>query len=73
MIQRCGNAKIDGLFGPVIFVWFSVLGAILIGIFLEGETTMILVGLAAHQGYLMLIWVILAAFPGSLYRRHIRF
>jgi membrane protein DedA with SNARE-associated domain len=40
--------------------------AILIGTFLEGETILVLAGLAAHQGYLILIWVILAAFLGSL-------
>jgi len=40
--------------------------AILIGTFLEGETILILAGLAAHQGYLVLTWVILAAFLGSL-------
>jgi membrane protein DedA with SNARE-associated domain len=40
--------------------------AILIGTFLEGETILVLAGLAAHQGYLTLSWVILAAFLGSL-------
>ena len=40
--------------------------AIFIGTFLEGETILILAGLAAHQGYLVLTWVILAAFLGSL-------
>jgi len=40
--------------------------AILIGTFLEGETILVLAGLAAHQGYLVLSWVILAAFMGSL-------
>ena len=40
--------------------------AILIGTFLEGETILVLAGLAAHQGYLILTWVILAAFLGSL-------
>lgn len=40
--------------------------AILIGTFLEGETILVLAGLAAHQGYLALSWVILAAFVGSL-------
>jgi membrane protein DedA with SNARE-associated domain len=40
--------------------------AILIGTFLEGETILLLAGLAAHQGYLVLTWVILAAFLGSL-------
>ena len=34
--------------------------------FLEGETILVLAGLAAHQGYLVLTWVILAAFLGSL-------
>jgi len=40
--------------------------AIFIGTFLEGETVLVLAGLAAHQGYLVLTWVILAAFLGSL-------
>lgn len=40
--------------------------AILFGTFLEGETILILGGLAAHQGYLSLSGVILAAFCGSL-------
>jgi len=39
--------------------------AILIGTFLEGETILVLAGLAAHQGYLVLTWVIVAAFLGS--------
>jgi hypothetical protein len=40
--------------------------ALLVGTFLEGETILVLAGLAAHQGYLVLTWVILAAFLGSL-------
>jgi membrane protein DedA with SNARE-associated domain len=40
--------------------------AIFIGTFLEGETVLVLAGLAAHQGYLVLTWVITAAFLGSL-------
>ena len=40
--------------------------AILVGTFLEGETILVLAGLAAHQGYLALPGVILAAFLGSL-------
>lgn len=40
--------------------------AVLAGTFLEGETILILGGFAAHQGYLALQWVILAAFTGSL-------
>ena len=40
--------------------------AILIGTFLEGETILVLAGLAAHQGSLVLTWVIIAAFAGSL-------
>lgn len=39
--------------------------AILIGTFLEGETILILGGLAAHLGLLDLQWVILSAFAGS--------
>lgn len=41
--------------------------AILIGTFLEGETILVLAGLAAHQGYLTLSGVIAAAFLGSLW------
>jgi membrane protein DedA with SNARE-associated domain len=41
--------------------------AILIGTFLEGETILVLGGLAAHLGYLSLPGVILAAFGGSLF------
>ena len=40
--------------------------AILIGTFLEGETILVLAGLAAHLGYLNLPLVMLAAFAGSL-------
>ena len=40
--------------------------AILIGTFLEGETILVLGGFTAHQGYLALPWVILAAFASSL-------
>ena len=40
--------------------------SILIGTFLEGETILVLGGLAAHRGYLSLAGVIMAAFIGSL-------
>jgi len=40
--------------------------AILIGTFLEGETILVLGGVAAHRGYLSLPWVIVAAFAGTL-------
>ncbi|BAU48911.1 membrane protein [Sulfurifustis variabilis] len=39
--------------------------AILVGTFLEGETILVLGGLAAHLGFLELPWVIAAAFAGS--------
>ena len=39
--------------------------AVLFGTFLEGETILVLGGLAAHRGYLDLRLVILAAFIGS--------
>lgn len=39
--------------------------AILIGTFLEGETILLLGGLAAHMGLLELQWVIAAALAGS--------
>lgn len=41
--------------------------AILIGAFLEGETILIIGGFAAHQGYLILPFVIGAAFIGTLF------
>ncbi len=40
--------------------------ALLAGAFFEGETTMVLGGLAAYWGYLDLPWVILTAFTGTL-------
>ena len=40
--------------------------AILVGTFLEGETVLVLGGLAAFQGFLSLPGVILAAFVGSM-------
>ena len=43
--------------------------AIGIGTFLEGETILILGGLAAHGGYLQLQWVITSAFLGTLFGR----
>ncbi len=39
---------------------------VLIGTFLEGETILMLGGLAARLGYLKLQWVIVAAFAGSM-------
>lgn len=39
--------------------------AVLIVTFIEGETIVILAGLAAHLGYLELYWVIVAAVTGS--------
>lgn len=40
--------------------------AIAIGAFLEGETVLILGGLAAYRGYLELPWVLVSAFWGTL-------
>ncbi len=40
--------------------------AILVGTFLEGEVILVLAGFAAHQGYLELPWVVIAAFAGTL-------
>ncbi|MBM4332531.1 MAG: DedA family protein [Deltaproteobacteria bacterium] len=40
--------------------------ALLVGTFLEGETTMVLAGLAAYLGYLSLPWAILVAFIGTI-------
>jgi membrane protein DedA with SNARE-associated domain len=39
---------------------------IIIGTFLEGETVMVLAGLAAQIGYLSLDWVIICGFAGTL-------
>lgn len=41
--------------------------AILIGAFLEGETILVLGGIAAKLGYLELPWVIVCAFTGTLF------
>jgi membrane protein DedA with SNARE-associated domain len=41
--------------------------ALLIGTFLEGETILILGGVAANQNYLYLPWVITCAFVGTLF------
>jgi len=40
--------------------------AVLLGTFFEGETVLVLAGLAAHHGYLSLPWVMVTAFVGSL-------
>jgi len=40
--------------------------AIAIGTFLEGETILVLGGLAAYRGYLELPWVLVSAFLGTL-------
>jgi membrane protein DedA with SNARE-associated domain len=40
--------------------------AIAIGTFLEGETILVIGGLAAHRGYLELPWVLASAFLGTL-------
>jgi membrane protein DedA with SNARE-associated domain len=40
--------------------------AVLLGTFFEGETILVMAGFAAHQGYLNLPGVMLAAFAGSL-------
>ena len=39
--------------------------AVLVGTFLEGESILVAGGIAAHEGYLQLPWVIAAAFIGS--------
>jgi len=41
--------------------------AIILGTFLEGETVMILAGVAAHLGYLSLDWVIICGFCGTFF------
>lgn len=40
--------------------------AVLLGTFFEGETVLVLAGLAAQQGYLELPWVVVNAFVGTL-------
>lgn len=40
--------------------------AVFLGTFIEGETVLVLGGIAAHRGYLVLSWVMVAAFTGSL-------
>ena len=40
---------------------------LIIGTFFEGETVMILAGVAAHIGYLSLEWVILCGFCGTFF------
>lgn len=40
--------------------------AVLVGTFLEGETVLVLAGFAAHRGYLDLVYVIFAAFVGTV-------
>jgi membrane protein DedA with SNARE-associated domain len=49
--------------------WVSAYGywAVLVGTLAEGETIVVLAGYAAHQGYLGLPGVILAAFAGSFF------
>jgi len=39
--------------------------AVFLGAFIEGETVLLLGGIAAHRGYLDLYWVMAAAFVGS--------
>ncbi len=39
--------------------------AIGVGTFLEGETILVLGGLAAHRGFLQLPWVVVCAFLGA--------
>jgi membrane protein DedA with SNARE-associated domain len=41
--------------------------AIILGTFLEGETVMILAGVAAHMGYLSLDWIIFCGFCGTFF------
>ena len=40
---------------------------LLLGSFVEGETIMILAGVAAHLGYLSIEWVIFCGFFGTLF------
>jgi len=39
--------------------------AVFLGAFIEGETVLVLGGIAAHRGYLDLTWVMATAFAGS--------
>jgi membrane protein DedA with SNARE-associated domain len=40
---------------------------LIIGAFFEGETVMVLAGVAAHMGYLSLPWVVICGFGGTLF------
>jgi membrane protein DedA with SNARE-associated domain len=40
---------------------------LIVGAFFEGETVMVLAGVAAHMGYLSLDWVIICGFGGTLF------
>ncbi|HUV21114.1 MAG TPA: DedA family protein, partial [Gammaproteobacteria bacterium] len=46
---------------------------LLIGTFFEGETVMVLGGVAAHLAYLSLGWVIVCGFAGTLSGDHLYF
>ena len=41
--------------------------AVTIGTFFEGETILVIAGFAAHQGYMKLPGVIIAAFIGTVF------
>lgn len=47
--------------------------ALLIGTFLEGETIVILGGIAAHAGYLEIGWVIACSFTGATFGDQLHF
>lgn len=67
--MACPDAGNTGLWHMSLEALITSYGyaAIGIGTFLEGETILILGGLAAHGGYLQLQWVILSAFLGTLF------
>lgn len=48
--------------------WLTAYGypVVLVGTFLEGETMLVLSGVAAHLGYLSLQWVIIWGFVGTI-------
>jgi membrane protein DedA with SNARE-associated domain len=51
---------------PDMLIFHFGYAAVLLGTFLEGETILVLAGLAAHRGYISLPLVIAAAFMGTL-------
>jgi membrane protein DedA with SNARE-associated domain len=66
MTRRNARGRLGDMISLQAFIDTYGYLAILVGCFLEGETILILGGLAAHSGYIDLSYVILAAFFGTL-------